>query len=65
MSLRFSYYARDIDFCALEQGTKIVDESHDQDTTDLHKCVSYIRDFTPELDKSNVSEFLSDVLYCC
>ena len=27
------------------QGTKIVDESHDQDTTDLHKCVAFIRDF--------------------
>ncbi|MCD9639951.1 cAMP-dependent protein kinase subunit [Datura stramonium] len=25
-------------------GTKIIDESHDQDTTDLHKCVAYIRD---------------------
>ena len=37
------------------QGTKILDESQDQDTTDLHKCVAYIRDFTPNLDKSNVS----------
>ncbi|XP_027071628.1 thiamine pyrophosphokinase 2-like [Coffea arabica] len=27
------------------QGTKIVDASHDQDTTDLHKCVVYISDF--------------------
>lgn len=36
-------------------GTKVVDESHDQDTTDMHKCVNYIRDFTPELDKSNLS----------
>jgi hypothetical protein len=36
------------------QGTKVVDESHDQDTTDLHKCVAYIRDFAPNLDKSNV-----------
>uniref|UniRef100_A0A1S3ZN63 Thiamine pyrophosphokinase 2-like n=1 Tax=Nicotiana tabacum TaxID=4097 RepID=A0A1S3ZN63_TOBAC len=25
-------------------GTKIIDESHDQDTTDLHKCVAYIRE---------------------
>ncbi|KAF3641836.1 Thiamine pyrophosphokinase 2 [Capsicum annuum] len=25
-------------------GTKIIDESQDQDTTDLHKCVAYIRD---------------------
>jgi hypothetical protein len=36
------------------QGTKVVDESHDQDSTDLHKCVAYIRDLTPNLDKSNV-----------
>ncbi|PON96571.1 thiamine pyrophosphokinase [Trema orientale] len=36
-------------------GTKIVDESHDQDTTDLHKCVAYIRDFTPNLANSNFS----------
>ncbi|KAJ7008322.1 thiamine pyrophosphokinase 1-like isoform X1 [Populus alba x Populus x berolinensis] len=36
------------------QGTKVVDESHDQDTTDLHKCVAYIRDFAPNLDKSNL-----------
>lgn len=26
------------------QGTKIIDESQDQDTTDLNKCVTYIRD---------------------
>ncbi|KAG6785105.1 hypothetical protein POTOM_010828 [Populus tomentosa] len=38
------------------QGTKVVDESHDQDTTDLHKCVAYIRDFAPNLDKSNFGE---------
>ncbi|OIT33851.1 thiamine pyrophosphokinase 2, partial [Nicotiana attenuata] len=25
-------------------GTKIIDESNDQDTTDLHKCVAYIRE---------------------
>lgn len=33
-----------------------MDESHDQDTTDLHKCIAFIRDFTPDLDKSNVSD---------
>ncbi|XP_030462766.1 thiamine pyrophosphokinase 1 isoform X1 [Syzygium oleosum] len=43
-------------------GTKIVDESHDQDTTDLHKCVSYIRDFTPELDKSNLCILVAGAL---
>lgn len=37
------------------QGTKVMDESHDQDTTDLHKCVSYIRDFAPTAEKSSVS----------
>lgn len=35
------------------QGTKIVDASHDQETTDLHKCVDYIHDLT-DVDKSNV-----------
>ncbi|KAL3517452.1 hypothetical protein ACH5RR_020041 [Cinchona calisaya] len=34
-------------------GTKILDESHDQDTTDLHKCVVYIRDL-PHLQNSNL-----------
>ncbi|XP_030543327.1 thiamine pyrophosphokinase 1 isoform X1 [Rhodamnia argentea] len=43
-------------------GTKIVDESHDQDTTDLHKCVSYIRDSTPELDKSNLCILVAGAL---
>lgn len=41
------------------QGTQIVDESHDQDTTDLHKCITHIRDITPNADKSNVSWFFS------
>lgn len=35
-------------------GTKIIDESHDQDTTDLHKCISYIKDKTPHIEKFNV-----------
>ncbi|XWS76555.1 hypothetical protein CRYUN_Cryun01aG0186500 [Craigia yunnanensis] len=42
-------------------GTKIIDKSHDQDTTDLHKCVTYIRDFAPDFDKSNVG--LTDMRY--
>lgn len=37
------------------QGTEIVDESYDQDTTDLHKCVKYI---LGSLEKSNVSSML-------
>ncbi|XP_020086447.1 thiamine pyrophosphokinase 3 isoform X3 [Ananas comosus] len=32
---------------------KIVDEADDQDTTDLHKCVAFICDNRPTLDKSN------------
>ncbi|KAG2322542.1 hypothetical protein Bca52824_015755 [Brassica carinata] len=28
----------------LSLGTKVIDESHDQDTTDLDKCILYIRD---------------------
>ncbi|KAK8960898.1 hypothetical protein KSP40_PGU005686 [Platanthera guangdongensis] len=35
-------------------GVKIVDESHDQDTTDLHKCIAFVSDCTPNLDKSNL-----------
>ncbi|XP_066308608.1 uncharacterized protein [Miscanthus floridulus] len=36
--------------CHLHQilsGTNIVDESHDHDTTDLHKCVSFITSDLP------------------
>uniref|UniRef100_A0A6N2MDE8 Thiamine pyrophosphokinase n=1 Tax=Salix viminalis TaxID=40686 RepID=A0A6N2MDE8_SALVM len=43
-------------------GTKVADESHDQDTTDLHKCVAYIRDFTPNLDKSNLCILVAGAL---
>lgn len=36
-------------------GTKVVDESHDQDTTDLHKCISYIiKDHIPSVDKHDM-----------
>ncbi|CAO1947147.1 unnamed protein product [Urochloa humidicola] len=35
-------------------GANIVDESHDQDTTDLHKCVSFITRDLPVSDKSNL-----------
>ncbi|XP_073040714.1 thiamine pyrophosphokinase 1-like isoform X1 [Primulina eburnea] len=33
-------------------GTEIVDASHDQDTTDLHKCVAYIRDLPDRLNQN-------------
>nr|AFK41823.1 unknown [Medicago truncatula] len=42
-----------LDFYA-NLGTKIIDESQDQDTTDLHKCVAYIRDLIPNTDKSEL-----------
>uniref|UniRef100_A0A0E0L1N5 Thiamine pyrophosphokinase n=1 Tax=Oryza punctata TaxID=4537 RepID=A0A0E0L1N5_ORYPU len=35
-------------------GTKIVDESHDQDTTDLHKCVTFITENLDIPNKSNL-----------
>ena len=36
------------------QGTEIVDQSNDQDTTDLHKCIMTICGRTSDVDKSNV-----------
>ncbi|KAJ6873469.1 thiamine pyrophosphokinase 1 isoform X1 [Populus alba x Populus x berolinensis] len=50
----FSFYS--------SEGTRVVDESHDQDTTDLHKCVAYIRDLTPNLDKSNLCILVAGAL---
>ncbi|XP_042483668.1 thiamine pyrophosphokinase 1-like [Macadamia integrifolia] len=41
-------------------GTKILDESQDQDTTDLHKCISFIQDITP--DKSNLCILVTGAL---
>ncbi|KAF9622051.1 hypothetical protein IFM89_029335 [Coptis chinensis] len=43
-------------------GTKIVDESHDQDTTDLHKCVALIEDVTPNLEKANLCILVAGAL---
>ncbi|GMH03940.1 hypothetical protein Nepgr_005779 [Nepenthes gracilis] len=43
-------------------GCKVIDKSHDQETTDLHKCVSYIEDFTGELEKSNVCILVAGAL---
>ncbi|KAG0589818.1 hypothetical protein M758_1G047000 [Ceratodon purpureus] len=37
-----------------KMGTTIIDQSHDQDTTDLHKCMRFIKDSTPELDKTQI-----------
>ncbi|KAL9684479.1 hypothetical protein QQ045_021919 [Rhodiola kirilowii] len=30
------------------EGTQVFDESQDQDTTDLHKCINYICAITPD-----------------
>ncbi|CAN6468915.1 unnamed protein product [Victoria cruziana] len=43
-------------------GTEIVDESHDQDTTDLHKCVSYVRNCTPDSVKPSLSILVAGAL---
>ncbi|XP_057461866.1 thiamine pyrophosphokinase 1-like isoform X2 [Actinidia eriantha] len=43
-------------------GTKIIDESYDQDSTDLRKCVAYIRDSTPNLEKSNLCILVAGAL---
>uniref|UniRef100_A0A2N9ECD3 thiamine diphosphokinase n=1 Tax=Fagus sylvatica TaxID=28930 RepID=A0A2N9ECD3_FAGSY len=43
-------------------GTKILDESHDQDTTDLHKCIAYIRDSTPNVDQSKLCILVAGAL---
>ncbi|KAL0320506.1 UNVERIFIED_CONTAM: Thiamine pyrophosphokinase, partial [Sesamum radiatum] len=42
-------------------GTKVVDASHDQDTTDLHKCVSYIQDL-PSLKNQNICILVAGAL---
>lgn len=39
----------------LSQGTKVIDESHDQDTTDLDKCILFIRDSTLNQESCRVS----------
>ncbi|KAA3471405.1 thiamine pyrophosphokinase 1-like isoform X2 [Gossypium australe] len=43
-------------------GTKIIDKSHDQDTTDLHKCITYIRDFAPDANKSSLCILVAGAL---
>ncbi|KZV33773.1 hypothetical protein F511_09444 [Dorcoceras hygrometricum] len=43
------------------EGTEIVDASDDQDTTDLHKCVAYIRDL-PDLSKENLCILVAGAL---
>lgn len=43
-------------------GTKIVDNSDDQDTTDLHKCITYVCDYMPNDDKSNLCILVAGAL---
>ncbi|KAI3948614.1 hypothetical protein MKW98_027680 [Papaver atlanticum] len=43
-------------------GSQIVDESQDQDTTDLHKCVSFIWDTIPVADKSDLCILVAGAL---
>ncbi|XP_047967392.1 thiamine pyrophosphokinase 1-like isoform X2 [Salvia hispanica] len=42
-------------------GTRIVDASDDQDTTDLHKCIAYIRDL-PNLKNENTCVLVAGAL---
>ncbi|KAH6813967.1 thiamine pyrophosphokinase1 [Perilla frutescens var. frutescens] len=42
-------------------GTEVVDASHDQDTTDLHKCIVYIRDL-PNLKDQNICILVAGAL---
>lgn len=43
-------------------GCNVIDESHDQDTTDLHKCISHICDLTPESEKPNLCILVTGAL---
>ncbi|XP_006279282.2 uncharacterized protein LOC17874408 [Capsella rubella] len=43
-------------------GTQVIDESHDQDTTDLDKCILYIRDSASSLESSRVSSSFNKAL---
>lgn len=43
-------------------GTKVIDESQDQDTTDLHKCIAFIQDYTSNTDKPNLCILVAGAL---
>ncbi|KAJ0449848.1 putative thiamine diphosphokinase [Helianthus annuus] len=43
-------------------GTKIIDNSDDQDTTDLHKCIAYILDTVSDDRKSNLCILVAGAL---
>uniref|UniRef100_A0A0A9BET8 thiamine diphosphokinase n=1 Tax=Arundo donax TaxID=35708 RepID=A0A0A9BET8_ARUDO len=44
------------------QGSKISDRSHNQETTDLHKCISRIHHHTPEHEKANLYVLVTGAL---
>ncbi|KAL8262193.1 hypothetical protein R6Q59_026242 [Mikania micrantha] len=43
-------------------GTKIVDNSNDQDTTDLHKCITYVLDFVSDEEKAKLCILVAGAL---
>lgn len=43
-------------------GCDAIDESNDQDTTDLHKCISHISNLTPDVEKSNLCVLVTGAL---
>ncbi|GAV87177.1 TPK_catalytic domain-containing protein/TPK_B1_binding domain-containing protein [Cephalotus follicularis] len=50
-----------LDFYSI-QGTRVIDESQDQDTTDLHKCVEYISNSTPNLENFDLCILVAGAL---
>ncbi|CAO2192449.1 unnamed protein product [Urochloa humidicola] len=44
------------------QGSKISDKSHNQETTDLHKCISRIHRHTPDHEKANLCVLVTGAL---
>lgn len=44
------------------QGSIISDKSHNQETTDLHKCISHIRHRTPDHEKPNLCILVTGAL---
>ncbi|RLM91912.1 hypothetical protein C2845_PM08G12890 [Panicum miliaceum] len=44
------------------EGSKISDKSHNQETTDLHKCISRIHHSTPEHEKHNLCVLVTGAL---
>ncbi|KAK9726295.1 hypothetical protein RND81_05G204400 [Saponaria officinalis] len=45
-----------------KQGCNTIDESQDQDTTDLHKCIAHISNLTPDSEKSNLCILVTGAL---